>query len=347
MRLHQNREAAELFALLVDKFPQLPELDAVLYDWSWALQDAGKQAEAARLLERIHAEFRQSRYWPDVTYRLAQRAADAKDNQRAGQLAGELLKANTEPRIREYALYMQGQVAAAQEQWDQVRASLEPLLREFPNSELRLPAEYWVAEAFYRQGDYDAAGQRFEHLAAAARGQQQPWLGMVTLRRAQIRAQMRKWDEAQSIAARIEKDYPSFEQQYEADYVLGRCLAAQADFEAARRMYEKVIRSARGGKTETAAMAQWMTGESYFHQKNYHAAVKEYLRLEILYAYPIWQSGELLQAGKCYELLGQWKEAADQYDRLLKVYPKTTFADEARRRLQAARGHLKEAPSQP
>ncbi len=102
---------------------------------------------------------------------------------------------------------------------------------------------------------------------------------------------------------------------------------------AARREYQLVIRSTTGGKTETAAMAQWMIGESYFHQENYDAALREYLRVEILYAYPRWQAAALLQAGKCQELLGRRKEAAELYARLIKAYPNTEFTEEGTRRL--------------
>ena len=147
--------------------------------------------------------------------------------------------------------------------------------------------------------------------------------------------QKKQWLEAQGIAARIETDFPNFSEQYEADYLLGRALAAQADFDGARKRYLKVIRSTTGGKSETAAMAQWMIGESYFHQENYDAALREYLRVEILYPYPRWQAAAVLQAGKCEELLGRKKEAAEMYARLIKAYPNTEFTDEGTRRLRA------------
>jgi len=86
-------------------------------------------------------------------------------------------------------------------------------------------------------------------------------------------------------------------------------------------------------------MAQWMIGESFFHQKNYEAALREYLRLEILYAYPTWQAGALLQAGKCHELLGETKEAGELYQRILKTYPNTPFAEQAQGRLQNPGSH--------
>jgi len=85
-------------------------------------------------------------------------------------------------------------------------------------------------------------------------------------------------------------------------------------------------------------MAQWMIGESYFHQKNHQAALREYLRVEILYAYPRWQAGALLQAGKCYEQLNQRKAAVELYVRILKQFPNTEFTEEAARRLRSVQG---------
>ena len=89
-------------------------------------------------------------------------------------------------------------------------------------------------------------------------------------------------------------------------------------------------------------MAQWMIGETYFHQKDYAAALRAYLRLEILYDYPRWQSAALLQAAKCHEALGESKEATELYTRLMKTYPDSPFVNEASQRLQTAEQRTKE-----
>jgi tetratricopeptide (TPR) repeat protein len=157
------------------------------------------------------------------------------------------------------------------------------------------------------------------------------------LRRAQVLCHQKRWDEAYQIASAIETAHPDFEEQYEVDYVIGRCLSSRAEFEAAREAYRKVIRSAEGAKTETAAKAQLMIAESHYHQKDYQQALREYLALEILYDYPAWQSAAVLQAGKCHEMLGEWKQAADEYTRLIADYPDTGFVEEAKERLQRAR----------
>ena len=77
-----------------------------------------------------------------------------------------------------------------------------------------------------------------------------------------------------------------------------------------------------------------MIGETYFHQQDYESALREYLRVEILYDYPTWQAAALLQAGKCHESLSQWQQAMELYARLLKQFPDTTFTEEATRRLE-------------
>ena len=80
-------------------------------------------------------------------------------------------------------------------------------------------------------------------------------------------------------------------------------------------------------------MAQWMIGESYFPQKLYADAIREYLRVEILYPYPAWQAAALLQAGKAHENQGQWQDALTMYARILRNYSQTSFVAEARTRL--------------
>ncbi len=338
VKLGQLRDATSLYRRLLQQHSDVVQLDLVLYEWAWILHDLGKTAESVELFERLHREHADSRYGADATFRLAQRALAAKDYRRADRLVAEVLAGKPDDRIRENALYLRGQIAAAGQKWQQVGEAFEALLEAFPETSARLVAEFWIAETAYRRKDYAVAGEKFDLLAQHSRRKRDAWLAMVPLRRAQVFAQQQNWTETYAVASKIEADYPNFEQQYEVDYLIGRCLHARADFRGARDAFTKVIRSKAGEKTETAAMAQWMIGETFFHQKNYEAALREYLRLEILYAYPAWQAAALLQAGKCREKLGEWKEASRLYTRLLEVYPNTLFARRAAER-------LKESPS--
>jgi TolA-binding protein len=351
-RLEQDEQAAGLYERLARKYPKHPDLDAVLldavlldavlldtvlYEWSWVLHDLGRAEASGRLLTRLYEEHPKSRYWADAVYRLARAAFDASDHARASALVDEMLAAEPSDEIAQHALCLRWRIAASGKRWDEVRRASERLVAEHPQSPMRLAARFWTAEAIYRQGRYKEAGRRLDDLSRSARGRDEPWLAMIPLRRAQVLAHGNQWNEAYGVASKIRAKFPQSDQLHEVDYLIGRCLAARAEFERAREAYRRVIRSPRGAKTETAAMAQWMIGETYFHQKDYEAAVRAYLRLEILYAYPEWQAAALLQAGKCHELRGRPREAAELYTQLRKSYPDAPFVEEANRRLQIVR----------
>jgi TolA-binding protein len=335
--LAQDQEAVALYERLAAAYPQFPEIDAVLYNWAWTLDDLDRKDKSCALFDRLCQEHPQSGYRADATYRLAQRAFQAQDYDRAGQLVADVLAGKTSPEIEQNALYLQGQIAAAGEKWDEACQSFETLLKGRPDEPLRLMAEYGLAEAAFRQRDYPAAVQRFQRLARQTQDRDEPWLAVVPLRLAQALCHRKKWDEAYQIASTVEARFPGFPEQYEVDYVIGRCLSTRAEFERARQLYRSVISSPEGANTETAAKAQLMIAESYFHQHDYETALREYLALEILYDYPAWQAAAAYQAGKCHEMLGQWDKATEQYARLLEAYPDTDFKTEARVRMQAAR----------
>jgi cellulose synthase operon protein C len=327
--------ALDLLVRLISQHPAFEQMDAALYRQAWLLVDLQRPAEAAEVFQTISDRHRTSRYWADATYRLAERAARAERYADATRLLNVVADApGSSPEILGHALYLQGQVAASSGQWDRVAPPLERLLAELPDSPLRLPAEYWLAESYFQQQQFDRAAEAFSRLEPAVDQRRDPWLAMIPLRRAQILVEQQRWDEAHAAAESVAQRFPGFRQQYEADYILGRCLAMKAQFQEARQWYERVIRSPEGGKTETAAKAQWMIGESYLHQKNYAEAIRAYHRVESLFAYPRWQAAALLQAGKCYEQQGERDEASLVFTRLVEQYPETAFAREASQRLR-------------
>ncbi|HEX5442704.1 MAG TPA: tetratricopeptide repeat protein [Pirellulales bacterium] len=335
-RLGRLQDAAELYERLIHECPELPQREAVLYESAWVLRGLGRHDEADQRFEQLRQATPRGRLWADAVYRLAERAAQQKEFDRADELLKELFGGQPAPQIVPHALFLQGQIAVGREAWPQVAEPLKRLIAEFPDSELAPLAQFWLAEAAYRQANFESAGEQLRQLAEEMRGKQAKWLPMIALRQAQILAQKKEWHDALEIASQIETDYPDFDQQYEVDYLMGRCQAAQGNFDDARSDYRRATRSETGAKTETAAKAQWMIGETYFHQEDYESALREYLRVEILYAFPTWQAAALLQAGKCHEHLGEWQPAVELYARLLKNYPETDFAQDASERLKTA-----------
>ncbi|HEY2883437.1 MAG TPA: tetratricopeptide repeat protein, partial [Pirellulales bacterium] len=316
-RLGQDEEAVLLYERVVREFPKSAEIDAVLYGMAWSLNDLGRGDDAEKAFRRICQNYPNSRYWADSSYRLAERASQRGERDAVSALLTPLIDGECPAAVREHALYLQAQNAIAVEKWSAAEQSLTRLIHDFPEGTLRLPGDFWLAEVAYRRGDFPLAQQRFDELGNHLTDHSDAWTAIIPLRRAQILAQQKQWTQAQAVAEAIARDYPQFDQQFEADYIIGRALAANGNFDAARAAYQRVIISTAGAKTETAAMAQWMLGETYFNQENYSLALREYLRVEVVYPYSRWQAASLLQAAKCYERLGQPSDASELYTRLL------------------------------
>jgi TolA-binding protein len=321
---------------LARDYPAASREDEVVYATAWAFRDAGRADEAAKRFEQLGTAKPPGKYGHDALYRVAEIALEKRDYNQASRSLAELVENKPDAELLAYAFYLQSQVAVAQTDWKQVSPPLAKLIEQCPTSPLVHAARYWQAEAAYRLEEFDEAERRFEALAQLKSEKAEDWQPMVALRRAQLLARKKKWNEAHELATAIEKEFPKFAQQYEADYLIGRCLLDQAQIGDARASLFKVVKSPAGGKTETAAMAQWMIGESYFHQERYAEAIKEYLRVEILYAFPQWQAAALLQAGKAHEKLGQTADATALYAQVLQKYGQTPHAKEAARLLRDA-----------
>jgi len=335
-RLERDGEAEPLVRRWLERHPESPRRADALYQLAWILVDLEREEESDQVFEQLHRDFPDSRYWADATYRLAERAARAKELKRAESLADEIIDRAGEPQIVAYALYLQGQLAAAESRWEDVAGPLQRLLEAYPDSKHRLPAQYWLAEAYFRLRRYDEAGHLFAQLDQQTRQHTDAWVAMIPLRHAQVLAHHRQWDEAYGVAAKIAPRFPAFSQQHEVDYLIGRYHASRAEFQEAREAYRRVIRSKSGHLTETAAVAQWMIGETYFMQKQYDEAIKAYHRVEGLYDFPRWTAAALLQAGKCHEMVGRWSEAVKLYAKVVQDFAKTPFSDKAARRLRVA-----------
>lgn len=327
-------EARRDYAALVDEHPDFAELDSALHRFAYLERSTDPQA-AARLFERLRAEFPASPFVPDATLRLAEQALADEKLDEAGALLADLSAAETPDDVHRQMLYLSGRLAIARGRWSDAQEPLAKVIEESPDDELALSATYLMAEAEFRQGRYEQAAEQLAGLAEKTAGRTDAWLATAELRRAQALAQLRRWDESLAIARGISARFGDFPRQYEADYLIGRALAAQADFAAAREAYEKSLASSAAAGTETAAMARWMIGESHFHQEDYAAALAEYQQVDE--AYPRWHAAALLQSGKCAEALDRWSLAAEAYESLIKKHPDSELVAEATRRLDIAR----------
>ncbi len=330
-------EAARWYEQVIGTDPiEGSPVDTAIYRLAWLRHDTGRPAEALQQFRTLYQQHRHSSHWPDAVFRLAQGAFQRGDLSRAGELARQLVAADPPHEILAHAIYLQARIARANNDWAAVQKRLNELLAEVPESPLRKTAEFWLAESAFQQDEFQQAQRRFQQLSGQLPQLAAPLQPVVLLRQAQLLAEQKKWPESLQVAQQAKAQFPEFPQRAELDYVMGRGLVAEARFRDARHAFLQAAPRDGSDKSETAAMAQWMIGETYLHQENYDQALREYLRVEALYAYPQWQATALLQAAKCYEKLNQPPEARALYQQIVDKYPNQPVAQQAAQRLRSS-----------
>jgi len=333
--------AAQTYALVARDHAQAAgePLDAILSEWGWALIDAGKATEADVPFLRLIEEFPDSPKAPDARYNLAVSTFAARDFDRTIALLGPITtekSAARAPLVRS-ALNLLGRARAERGDPTGALAAFDRLIADDPDGTFRREARFWKAEVAFKSGDAAAAEAGFAALAAEppAGSDFQGMVATARARRAQCLAQLGKWAPALVAADATRADEPDNPLGPEVDFARGRSLLGLARFDESREAFDRVLAARKG--TDLAARAQLMRGETYFHQQNYKEALLEFYRVILRYDAPEWQAAALLEAGKVHEKLDQWREAAESYEKLRKQFPADRNAEEAGRRLEAAR----------
>ena len=318
-----------------------PALDVILSEWGWALIDADKPAEADQVFRRLLEEFPQSAHADDSRFNLAESANQLKQSDEVVKLLEPIVAENSKaaPQLIQASLYRLGRTLTVKKEWEAAAKTIDRLLDHYKDSTLWREASLLRGEIALEQGDPSKADEVFKTLADQPALPSDPPGFAMALRRRRIQSLLglKKWNEVIDAADALKADAPNDPLVSEADYAKGRALQQLARWDEARTAYQAVIDSRKGG--DLVAKAQLMIGETYFHQKDYHEAIRQFLKVDILYDAPPWQAAALLETGKAYEQLAQWADAAESYKRVQsKDLPNDPSTAEAKSRLDALKG---------
>ena len=160
---------------------------------------------------------------------------------------------------------------------------------------------------------------------------QKGWIPAIRLKQIESWIALKRWKNALAAADAMKKDLAGNDPaSAELDFARGQALVGLARLDEALAAFERV--SQASGKGDLGAHALLMHGEVYFHQDKLHEALRDFLQVDILYNAPRWQAAALMEAGKVYERLDQWADAAETYGRLIARFPGEAPASEAARR---------------
>jgi TolA-binding protein len=343
--------------------------DSVLAEWGWTLIDAKEPAQADRVFARLLEKHPESPYAADARFNLAESANEAHDYAKVVNLLSPLVasgladpkigavsdkspddhskrsdgnepgRSETIRRLLPAVLYRLGRTQVELKEWKSALATLDRLMSDFPENPYRREAGFLRAVAALEQRDFAIALAGLAALLKEPPVASDPkgFISSIRLKQIECWIGLSRWKDVVDATQRLKADLPADDAAIaEVDFARARALLGLGQLEAARKTFESVINSRKEHDDDLAARAQLMCGESYFHEDHFHEALREFLKVDILYQAPRWQAAALLEAGKVYERLDQWPDAAEIYQRLLSRFPQDPSAAEARNRLRDA-----------
>ncbi|MFO0873651.1 MAG: tetratricopeptide repeat protein [Phycisphaerales bacterium] len=103
----------------------------------------------------------------------------------------------------------------------------------------------------------------------------------------------------------------------------------QGRYDSAIEAYRDVVARHRG---PMAARAQFQVGECLFAARRLDDAVRELVKVDVLFAVPQWSAAALFEAGRCLVELNRPGDARSQFDAVIERFPETEWATLARER---------------
>ena len=347
-------EAADAaYEELLRRFPQPGDLDKRLDEWAIFNYRQKRYERADSIWRRLVNETPLSPLVNSAKLSLAESDLFASKFEEARISFEELADSDkSTDDIKEQALYQLVALAVERQRWPDVRTIGNRLISKFPNSLHRHYVAYSQAEATLASvkpsdSDLAAAKEKLETLRAVDQSdsiREAEWFDRVWVLLAEIDYREKKYSDVVAVVEDLRQRKPKSLFLHQAEEVLGRSYKQQAPvkFEEARAAFERVLADPAAFRTETAAKAQFLIGDTYFFQDKWDSASIAYQKVYTNYKFPEWQAAALLSAGKCDEKQNQWKLAAATYRLLVKEFPESTVAEEARKRLEAAQMRVAE-----
>ncbi len=308
-------------------------LDSVRYERAWCLRRLGKDDEAAgalrslierkdgapngyALLELADIELRKKRPADAAALLLTLR-----EHLSAGRVKGgdDLVEAAT---------YRLAAAEYEQEHFAPAAELFEEVATRFERGALARSAALLAGECRVRGGQPERAVEWLERAVSAPVDD----AGQATalLRLGEACAALQQWPRSEKAFTDLLSRFPRHESWFQAQFGVGWARENQGRYDEALEAYRAVVEKHKGA---TAARAQFQIGECLFARDKLDDAVRELLKVDILYSYPEWSAAANYEAGRCFEKLGRSVEARRQFRVVTEKFGNTRWAELAAQRL--------------
>jgi len=323
-------ETSQIFAqseMLDELDPQLAS--AALYERARALGATGDAQRAESMFTLLVDRYPESVYTPSSRLQIAAIAMVEDRHDDAAKQCSQILKnaGRIDTAIVEQATYRMGVCARELGDHEAAAEILETLASRTPADEVSASAALIAGESLLELGRMSKAAEMF---ALASESGEESVVPVALLRLGEARIALQQWPRAEEVYERFTEEYSFDERAYLAIFGRAWAIENQGRHDVAIAGYRRVIDQHDG---ETAARAQFQIGECLYAQKKYEEAVRELLRVDLVYDYPQWSAGALFEAGRCFEELDRETDARAQFQQVIERFGDSQWAELAHRRL--------------
>lgn len=308
---------------------------AFLYEKAWVLKSLDRADEAAEAYRQLLAAEPAASLEAHSALDLAQLEAAAQKFDaalpwldRAEAAAARTPEAERAGLTASIA-YLRGACFYRLERWPDAGRVLTAFIDADPDHELATSASLLAGEALLRSGKPTEAVTRLKQASSSADAAVR---GPALLRLGEALAADDRWLESEETLLAYLSGFPDEELWYQARFGVGWAREQQGKHDAAIAAYREVAERHQG---PTAARAQFQIGECLFALKRHDEAVKELLKVDILFAYPEWSAAALYEAGRCFEETRKPDDARKQFHAVVERFAESRWAQPARERLRA------------
>ncbi|MEQ9410372.1 MAG: tetratricopeptide repeat protein [Fuerstiella sp.] len=332
--------ADKMWDRVATRFDQSEKLDEILDEWAYVNLQNGRYARSDEVYRRLLDRFPESRFAGQARLSLAESEMQAN---RLDTALPEFLAIAQDGRYgaseREAALFHAIDIFAAQRDWQSVIRHAGLFADRYSGSPHAPNVQLLYAEALLDKQKLPEARASLASLRQAVLDERlapEPWTDRIWVALAEVALAEKRYDDVDTIAAELEQQNPRSRFLFQIRDVQGRRWKTQAepDFARARQYFTQVTQDEVGRGTETAARCQFLIAETLLLEGSLEAALKEYYRVYLSYAYDDWRARGLYQAAGCERQLNQPQAAIRSYEDLIRDFPTSEFAAKAREKLQ-------------
>ena len=193
---------------------------------------------------------------------------------------------------------------------------------------VRAHASLLLGEARLVTGDVPGAVGAFE--GAIERADDPEVARAALLRLGEAYASGQQWGESRGAYERYLREHAEAPGASRARFGIAWALENSGDHEGAIDGYGAIASDERG---ELGARAQFQIGECLFALGRHDEAVRELLKVDILFGQEEWSAAAVCEAGRCLAAQGRYAEAARQFRDVTERFPESEWAILATREL--------------